>query len=628
MGATRRSHAPQFRRTKSTPAVLLMAALVLLLAAPALPMASAAPATLPTVHRAVATTIDDGTGVIAVSNDACPGSGVSGCSPVALGPRPAVPPAPQWTDLQSKLTNQVPSHRYLASMAYDPTDGYLLLFGGYGNASTTPDGDTWSYANGHWAQLSPTSSPSARYASMMAWDAQDGYMVLFGGYDSSTATAYNDTWTFVGGQWAPLNPVTSPPTRWRGSMANDPVDGYVVLFGGTDSTTLKLYKDTWSFSAGAWTDLTSTVTGNPPVKLRQEMVWDSADQYIVMFGGCTSVACTGSGTGQTDTLTYVNKTWTLLSPAIKPSGRAYEGITYDVSQGYVLMFGGVAYATNTATHDTWEFLNGTWTDLSSQFSTYPVTRSFESLAYDGHDGYSLLFGGQNPAIATFYNDTWAFGPSVIGAFSASPGTIDLGQSTTFNATPFAFSGYTNYSYSGLPPGCSGGNVSVISCTPVATGVFNVTATVNDSSGSPTVKVVTLTVNPDPTIATYAASLSTVTSGTRFWLNVTASGGTPAFAYTYTGLPGGCGTSNTATLSCTPTASGTFSIQVDVRDGVGFHVYSNVSVAVNAKPALASFVSVPALVDLGQSISLWANVTGGSAPLTYAYSALPPGCATV
>jgi hypothetical protein len=154
--------------------------------------------------------------------------------------------------------------------------------------------------------------------------------------------------------------------------------------------------------------------------------------------------------------------------------------------------------------------------------------------------------------------------------------------------------------------------------------------VNDSSGFPTLKSLTLTVNPDPTIDSYAASLTTVTSGTRFWLNVTVSGGTPPYTYGYSGLPGGCGSANTPNLSCTPSASGSFVIQVDVHDAVGFQLLATASVAVNPKPSLASFVSVPALVDLGQPVSFWANLTAGSGspPLSYAYSGLPPACTTV
>ncbi|MCI4355363.1 MAG: kelch repeat-containing protein, partial [Thermoplasmata archaeon] len=308
---------------------------LLLMVLDGLPAAGAAHASPPTVAvgGTVASPIVTHLPSPAVSNGAsslCRTS--AGCASTPAAPHPAVAPPPRWTDLQSKVTNQVPAHRYLGSMAYDPLDGYVVLFGGFGNGSSTPYSDTWSYSNGRWNEIS-TSGPPARYAAMMAWDAADNYILLFGGYDSSTGTIYNDTWSFVHGTWNQLNPTTEPPARWRGAMAFDIADNYTVLFGGTpDTGTLSPLKDTWTFNAGVWTDQSGKVSGNPAAKFRQEMAYDAADGYAVMFGGCTASGCTG-----TDTWTYSNLTWKQLSLVTKPTARAYEGITYDAAQGYVLM---------------------------------------------------------------------------------------------------------------------------------------------------------------------------------------------------------------------------------------------------------------------------------------------------
>src|SRR5277367_2161179 len=47
-----------------------------------------------------------------------------------------------------------PSAREGAASAYDAKDGYLVLFGGK-NASSYLN-DTWILANGHWKMLSPS----------------------------------------------------------------------------------------------------------------------------------------------------------------------------------------------------------------------------------------------------------------------------------------------------------------------------------------------------------------------------------------------------------------------------------------------------------------------------------------
>jgi len=67
-------------------------------------------------------------------------------------------------------------------MAYDAADGYVLLFGGTESFnSTTSLGDTWEFHAGQWTQLFPSSSPSPRIFASMAYDAADGYVLLFGG---------------------------------------------------------------------------------------------------------------------------------------------------------------------------------------------------------------------------------------------------------------------------------------------------------------------------------------------------------------------------------------------------------------------------------------------------------------
>jgi hypothetical protein len=543
-------------------------------------------------------------------------------APTTASPHPAASGGPQWTDLQSKITNQVPAYRYIGTMDYDPIDQYVVLFGGYGNGSATPYSDTWTYANGRWNELD-ISGPPARYAAMMTWDAGDGYMLLFGGYDSSTAVVYNDTWTFVHGAWTQLSPTTSPPARWRGAMAYDAADNYTVLFGGTPTTaTTAPMKDTWEYKAGAWTNVTTTVTGNPSARFRQDMTYDAADKYLVMFGGCTTSACSSQ-----DTWTFRNGTWTFLNPATKPEARTYTGLTYDAAQGYVLMFGGVDEATNTGLDDTWEFLNGNWTDLTSDFTTQPSTRGLEMMTYDPLDGYTLLFGGQNPSTVVYDNDTWAFGPSVIGRVSVAPSTVDLNQPITVNATPLAYAGYASFNYSGLPPGCTNANVSVINCTPTSTGNYSISVAINDSSGLPTTKNVSVTVNPDLVLTSVVANPTTVTVGSKFHVNVTAEDGTTPYSYSYTGLPAGCSSGNTASLSCTPTASGTVTITATASDAVGWNESGSVSVTVNPVPSLVALVASPGTLDLGSPLTLWANATGGTPPLTWTYTGLPIGCSS-
>src|SRR5437667_3793591 len=95
-------------------------------------------------------------------------------------------------------------------MAYDATDGQILLFGEENNtaAGFTILGDTWRFQSGSWTQLFPSISPSPRSSSSMAFDGTDGYVLLFGGEDVIAGTSFlGDTWKF-----GPITPVGAHST--------------------------------------------------------------------------------------------------------------------------------------------------------------------------------------------------------------------------------------------------------------------------------------------------------------------------------------------------------------------------------------------------------------------------------
>ena len=151
----------------------------------------------------------------------------------------AVAPPSTWTQLSPATS---PPARYGASMAYDSATGQMVLFGGIGNSGLVSD--TWAWNGTTWTQLSLATSPSARYGASMAYDASTAQMVLFGGYDNSGYAG--DTWAWNGTTWTQLSPATSPSARYLASMAYDPATGQMVLFGGGNNA---FVSDTWTFQA-------------------------------------------------------------------------------------------------------------------------------------------------------------------------------------------------------------------------------------------------------------------------------------------------------------------------------------------------------------------------------------------
>ncbi len=117
-----------------------------------------------------------------------------------------------------------------------------MLFGGLDVNSNTL-GDTWTYSGTTWSQVIPSSAPSARAFSAMAYDSTSGNVVLFGGLDNSQNTL-GDEWTFASGNWTAQTPPVLPSTRSDDVMTDDTGAGQLVLFGGLDDTGTAL-SDTW-----------------------------------------------------------------------------------------------------------------------------------------------------------------------------------------------------------------------------------------------------------------------------------------------------------------------------------------------------------------------------------------------
>lgn len=622
---------PRSRRTllsAATSVAVVVLAVIGAFSIPALASGTSVPTVRSTVTpvTAAVASLNVGGGPAAGRSASCSVAG-SGSVSCLFGPRPATGPNTSgrvWTDLTTILGDNAPASRWIGQMAYDPLDHYVVLFGGDNESTSGAYSDTWTFSGGVWTELSPSTSPPERYGGGMVWDAADGYLLLFGGHDYPTGTTYNDTWTFVHGTWTELYPTTYPAARWRFGMTYDASDGYVLLFGGTDSTGATLYADTWKFVGGNWTDLAGKVTGTPPATYRTEMAYDPVGGYAVMFGGCTSSTCPDQST-----YTYHNLTWKLLSPSTKPSARMYFGFTYDSVIGGIVLFGGTNSATeDTTVQDTWVFSNGTWTDITSDVGTAPSDRGFMNMAFDGADNYTLMFGGASTGTTTTpLGQTWILGPEVLARLTLSAPVADLGQTVELNATPLAAHGSVTFNYTGLPPGCTSANLTLLNCTPVDTGVYAITVHDNSTAGGVSNATASLTVASDPAILSFVANRTVVTEGSSLGLNTTVGGGSPPYRYTYTGLPSGCGSSNTPTPVCTPTSSGNYTVEVTVTDAASYSVHGSLDLTVNGRPAVSLVSAYPAVVDVGQPTDISVEEAGGTAPLSYSYTGLPTGCAS-
>jgi hypothetical protein len=281
---------------------------------------------------------------------------------------------------------RAPTIRDFTVMTYDEADGYVLLFGG---ASSGTIGDSWKFVHGIWTPLHPSVSPPARAGASMVYDAADGYVVLFGG-QSKSVPEFNDTWTYVGGVWTQvISGSAVPAARVFASMTYDYADGYVLLFGGFNFSLGQFsYSDTWTFSAGVWTNV--TIGSGPSARYLSQIAYDSEDGYVVLFSGESRAG--GPFYSYPDTWTYSDYVWTNITGTLtlSPQGRDGGSMVDDTYDGYLLLFGGFN-ATNGALADTWSFVNGEWSELSPAVSPPQQSAGF-GMAFDPPDNEVVLLG--------------------------------------------------------------------------------------------------------------------------------------------------------------------------------------------------------------------------------------------
>ena len=275
-----------------------------------------------------------------------------------------------------------------------------IMFGGCNNCGSGPSGyfqDTWLFTQGFGTRVATGSVITARWWSSMTYDERDGEVLLYGGCDWSSC--YGGTWTYGLTGWVRITS-SGPSPRMGAVMLYDPLDQYVVLFGGINcpgglnAGCPSGLSDTWTFTGGTWTNITAKEAITPYSQVQGEymlgavMAFDYFDGYLVMYGGCEPQSAPCS----TQTYTFSGGQW--HAPNIISTPPAYldlSGMAWDPSRQAIVLFGGYnqyGVMVNTA----WEFQGGTWTYLASVGGP-PSPRGFLSMTADSEASCLVSFGG-------------------------------------------------------------------------------------------------------------------------------------------------------------------------------------------------------------------------------------------
>lgn len=339
---------------------------------------------------------------------------------------PATLPAQNsaWT----KKTKRQPATRYGQAMAYDSLRQRVVMFGGIGNNGSTHLDETWEWNGSRWSEKNPTNKPPARFCpGAMAYDAARGVCVLFGGSTGGNGTgAIGDTWTWNGNDWTNVTPATSPSARYSQAMTYDSAAGVVVLFGGTEYLAAGSQDDTWTWNGAAWT--LKTPNASPPKTSYHAMAYDSIRGRSVMFGGRDVNDVFQNATWEWDGFTWIN-----LSPANGPTARRWHAMAYDLSCGCIVMFGGFDATSSPNAdflNDSWKWNGTSWTELTfAQNSALAPPRIYHAMAYDAARERTVLFGSwQGNGVAN--RETW-----LLDAAAAAPQPPAAPSGLVATATP-------------------------------------------------------------------------------------------------------------------------------------------------------------------------------------------------
>ena len=165
------------------------------------------------------------------------------------------PGTPTWTKVSP--TGVAPTARENASAIYDSTNNVLTIYAG--DAGSTGMSDVWtlSHANGTggtptWTHIVPTgTAPAARTGQSSTYDSKNNRMIMYGGNNSLTGTAYfGDTWilTFANGiggtpAWILEKVTGTAPQRHFHSAFYVPTNNDMVIFGGESMITQSPWDD-------------------------------------------------------------------------------------------------------------------------------------------------------------------------------------------------------------------------------------------------------------------------------------------------------------------------------------------------------------------------------------------------
>ncbi|HMS16825.1 MAG TPA: hypothetical protein PKA37_08280 [Planctomycetota bacterium] len=256
-----------------------------------------------------------------------------------------------------------------------------------------------------WTLEAPATSPSPRRAGAAAFDPINGVLMAYGALLTPTAIN-NESWTYDGVTWNLLAPATAPPPRWGHRMVWDSARQRMVTFGGRSPSITTTASDTWEWDGFDW--LQVFPVGAPTARAFYAMSYDERRGRTVTVGS-------QSTTNGSQVWEYDGLTWTQAAPATVIASRESPSMVYDKGRGVSVLFGGWNGSTATMYGDTWEWDGVDWRAVTT--ANAPAPRYRASMEYDTLRNRVVLYGGFGSSVFT---DTWEYDGNDWTLIAANP----------------------------------------------------------------------------------------------------------------------------------------------------------------------------------------------------------------
>ncbi|CAE7234869.1 ACBP4, partial [Symbiodinium natans] len=243
--------------------------------------------------------------------------------------------ANQWTE--PSPSGSAPSARYGHGAAYSDFTDALYIYGGHDGTSNVNDLLIYERFADRWDSVVPKSGSGPAVSGHTATYSETAHALLvFGGWVPGGASDELHLFDFWGNSWTQLSPTGSAPSaRYSHSAAYSKTADGLVVFGGFDTSSALNDLYIYNSKDVDWVRIIPSGTA-PAIRYWHTGAYSETADALLVFGGFSGA----SSLNDLHIYKRQDNSWSQLSPSGYISGRWGHAAAYSQSADGFLVFGG------------------------------------------------------------------------------------------------------------------------------------------------------------------------------------------------------------------------------------------------------------------------------------------------